>query len=149
MAQKESDATAELRELTREHAAVVWKLVEAGGTPTDMEDRLLAQGMKLHKEWHDVWEMADVLKDVEYNPDAGEVNPFLHVSLHAAIESQIENGKPKEVRRASKRLRSSGLTRHEAIHEICTCFVEEIWHCMAEERPFDNHAYVHRLRTTC
>jgi hypothetical protein len=43
-----------------------------------------------------------------------------HALVHVVVENQLAAGEPAETRTALERLRSEGLSRHEAIHAIGT-----------------------------
>jgi len=45
-------------------------------------------------------------------------NIVLHASIHLVLENQLAMGNPAEARLALERLRSRGLTRHEALHRL-------------------------------
>ena len=71
----------ELRKLTGERSRRLWEIAKTGDLSTlSPEDKKLAEIMLEHKEYHNQFEIADLLSEHEYDPDK-EVNPFLHVNL--------------------------------------------------------------------
>jgi hypothetical protein len=50
----------------------------------------------------------------------------LHSALHAAVETQLAMGEPASVSNALARLRSQGLSRHDAVHAIASVLTEQL-----------------------
>lgn len=98
-----------------------------------------------HKEYHGTWERAGELANYEYNPET-EVNPFLHIAIHATIENQIATNTPEDVAIALESLRAKGESHHDAVHRIGTLLMEEILGTMKHKETFDEQRYVQNLR---
>jgi hypothetical protein len=138
----DQNPTPELKALSREHMRLVWQTARTGGDLSD-EDRRTAAAMAEHPEYTPLWERLDQLSDAEIT--AGGSNPILHVTMHAAIESQIAGGEPPEVAQTVWALERRGLSHHEAVHRVASVLAGEIWHVMQERRPFDPARYATRL----
>ena len=72
-------------------------------------------------------------------------NPILHITMHAAVESQIAGGEPPETAQTVAALERIGLSHHEAVHRVASVLTDEIWHMMNERRPFDPSRYTAEL----
>lgn len=46
----------------------------------------------------------------------GDMNPLVHITLHAAVEAQLEAGDPPEAVPPFDALIKVGFTRHRALH---------------------------------
>jgi hypothetical protein len=112
--------------------------------PLTGEDARLVQAMREHPEYGEVWDHLNELSDEEIEQDG--VNPILHVTIHSTVENQIADDNPKEVRQVVEALMRRGLSRHEAIHRVGRAVSDEIFHILKEQRPFDEAAYVRKLR---
>jgi len=53
----------------------------------------------------------------------------LHATIHSVVENQVSLGE-RVVVETLARLRSEGLTRHEAVHAIGTVLAEQIFHAL-------------------
>lgn len=113
------------------------------GTPMDT---LAADLVAMHPEYHALLQAEDALTR-EWTPEHGETNPFLHLSLHLAIEEQLSIDQPPGIRAAFNALLSRSSDRHEALHAVLECLGEMIWHSQKSGLPPDGAAYldcVHR-----
>ncbi len=120
----------------------IWEQAQAGAKLTGEQERL-ARIMLEHPEYRAAFEKAGELGDAEFTVDG--VNPFAHVAMHAAVETQLASGEPPEVRAALERLMAAGATRHEALHQIGAAFAGELFEMQREGRPFDRIRYIRRL----
>ena len=75
----------------------------------------------------------------------GGANPILHITMHAAVESQVAGGEPLAVAQTVGALERRGLSHHEAVHRVASVLSSEIWHVMHEKRPFDPARYTANL----
>jgi len=133
-----------LRHYNRLLLVGIWRKMKAG-EPLEGEERILGQVMQEHEEYHNTWEFADVLSDVEYDPES-EVNPFLHITIHTVIENQLAQDAPKGIRGIYEKLMARQKDRHEVIHKIGGAFTEELWKTLKFKRPFNESRYLKTLR---
>ena len=72
-----------------------------------------------------------------------EGNPFLHMSLHMALEEQLSIDQPPGIALKFKRIiEKKGGDRHEALHEAIECLAEMLWRSQRENAPPDAAAYL-------
>jgi hypothetical protein len=112
------------------------------GTPMDT---LAADLVELHPEYHALLEAEDALTR-EWTPEQGETNPFLHLSLHLAIEEQLSIDQPRGIRAAFTTLQSRCGDRHEALHAVLECLGEMIWRAQRDRAAPDGEAYIGCVR---
>lgn len=136
-------AQGQLQALQRARYQVLWEAYRSGG-PLDEEGRQLAQAMEQHREFHALWACAASLRGEAW--ELSGINPFLHVSLHAAVENQIQAGDPPEAAELMAALLEAGADRHEAIHLLAGVLTQQIWHMLKNKQPFDRAWYQLRLR---
>ena len=112
------------RSANREHLHSLWK--KAKNNKLDGlgdEDRRLAEAMLMHEdEFFNEFEFADILHDREFDPDT-DVNPFLHITIHTAVEDQLAAKDPIEVLQFYNAMRKKKCSHHDTIHLIGTILV--------------------------
>jgi hypothetical protein len=142
----EEDLRKDLRKLSGERNRLVWTIAKTGDlSGLSPEDKKLAEIMLEHEEFHNQFEIADVLSEHEYDPDK-ETNPFLHVTLHAIAETQLENRDPIEVYQFYNAMRKKKASHHDAVHLIGLVLTPLIWKTLLEQQPFDLEEYRSRLK---
>ena len=102
--------------------------------------------MLLHPEYHRVLDDPERYQDREYRPDAGATNPFLHLSMHLAIEEQLSIDQPPGIKREFARIAARLGERHAACHEVMECLGETVWRAQREAAAPDTLAYLECLK---
>lgn len=98
-----------------------------------------------HPEYHALLASAETAVNMDWTPEGGEMNPFLHLSLHLAIHEQTSIDQPPGIRSAFERLRAR-MDAHAAEHVLLECLAETIWQAQRNGTPMDAAAYVDRLQ---
>ena len=98
-----------------------------------------------HPEYHALLTDADGALAAEWTPEAGQMNPFLHLSLHLAIHEQISIDQPPGIRAAFETLRTR-LGPHDAEHVILECLGETIWRAQRQGGAMDAAAYLEAVQ---
>ena len=98
-----------------------------------------------HPEYHALLADADGALDKEWTPEGGEMNPFLHLSLHLAIHEQLSIDQPPGIRAAFERL-VGRLDRHDAEHVLLEKLAETVWQAQRSGGQLDAEAYVEAVR---
>lgn len=131
-----------LRQVSREEIYELWgRAKERDFEGLDDEKRRICKIMVEHEdEFYNQFEFADLTYDHEYDPDT-EFNPFLHVTIHSIVESQLEQKDPIEAYQFYNALRKKKYSRHDSIHfvgQILSCMLFEV---MKYQKPFDPETY--------
>lgn len=131
-----------LRGINRKHFHDIWKKAQKGELDgLSEEEQRLGKIMLDHSdEYFNQFEFADALTDHEYNPES-EVNPFLHVTLHAIAENQIQDRDPIEAFQFYNAMLRKKCSRHEAIHLLNIILVKFIFQILKEKKPFPLESY--------
>ena len=125
---------------------MVWEIAKTGDlSGLSSEHKKLAEIMLEHEEFHNQFEIADVLSEHEYDPDK-ETDPFLHVTMHAIAETQLENRDPIEVYEFYNAMRKKKASHHDAVHLIGVVLLPLLWRTLREQRAFDLDEYRSRLK---
>jgi hypothetical protein len=132
------------REQAREFFFETWRKYRAGA-PLEGLEAVALQVILAHPEYHRVLEERDRYAAREYFPELGETNPFLHLSLHLALEEQLSIDQPPGIVARVEALAARAGSRHEALHEAIECLAETIWRAQRDRTPPDAAAYLECL----
>jgi hypothetical protein len=116
-------------------------------------ERLVLEGAEVtaadlieqHPEYHALLENPQTAIEQEFAPENGQMNPFLHLSLHLAIADQISIDQPPGIRAAYHQLRSR-LDVHQAEHAILECLGETLWRAQSKGGTLDAELYLECVR---
>ena len=126
------------REEVRETFFATWRKYRAGEPLAGIETIAL-QVILLHPEYHQILDHPERYRDREY---VDESNPFLHMSLHVALEEQLSIDQPPGVAHRFGVLVARFQDRHEALHQALECLAETVWRAQREHAPLDAAAYL-------
>lgn len=131
------------RDQARQFIVAAWAKRRQNQPATPLE-AIAADLVELHPEYHELLEADDAVSR-EWTPEQGETNPFLHLSLHLAIEEQLSIDQPPGIRGIFERLQSKTADRHSALHIILECLGETIWRAQRSGQGLDGAAYLDSL----
>ena len=100
----------------------------------------------LHPEYHPVLDDPERYRDREYRPESGATNPFLHLSMHLAIEEQLSIDQPPGIKAEFARIAARLGDRHAACHEVMECLAETVWQAQRDRATPDTLAYLECLK---
>ncbi|MDP5240667.1 DUF1841 family protein [Uliginosibacterium sp. 31-16] len=122
-----------------------WRKHQAKENLTAMED-VAAELVFQHPEYHALLENPEAV-DKDFKPEDGQINPFLHLSLHLAIHEQLSINQPPGIRDAYDAcLRRRGDDRHAALHDVLDALGETIFEAQRSGKPMDALAYVENVK---
>ena len=122
-----------------------WRKHSIGETLAGLEHTALAV-LTLHPEYHRLLDDTGRNLERDYPPETGEVNPFLHLSLHLALEEQISIDQPPGVRAEFERLRGKLGSEHDALHAMLECLGETLWQAQREGAAPEQTSYLDCIR---
>jgi Domain of unknown function (DUF1841) len=108
---------------------------------------LAAQIVKVieeHPEYQSFIERSSIA--IEFMPEQGQSNPFLHMGLHLAIREQVATNRPAGVREVFAQLAKASGDPHAAEHAMLECLAESLWEAQRNQVPPDDALYLERLR---
>ena len=132
------------REQVRDFFFETWRKYRASEPLAGLEAVALEIAL-LHPEYQPVLDSPERFREQEYFPELGETNPFLHMSLHMALEEQISIDQPKGVSACFAALLSRTGDRHGALHDAIDCLAEMVWRAQRDAAPPDPVAYLENL----
>ena len=129
------------REQVREMFFGAWRKYRAGEPLAGIES-LALDIILLHPEYHALLAAPTRYRDKDYTDES---NPFLHMSLHLALEEQLSIDQPPGIRQLFAALLSKKRERHTALHEALECLAETVWRAQRDAVPPDALAYLNCL----
>jgi hypothetical protein len=126
------------RDEAREMFFGAWGKYRAG-TPLVGIEAAALDVILLHPEYHALLDAPERYRDRDY---LDEANPFLHMSLHLALEEQLSIDQPPGITHRFQILSSKFHDRHEALHQALECLAETLWRAQRDAVPPDAAAYL-------
>jgi hypothetical protein len=102
--------------------------------------------MLAHPEYHHLIDDPEHHAGRDYAPADGVINPFLHLSLHLAIEEQLAIDQPPGLVAEYERLRDVLGDEHDAKHALLECLGETLWHAQRNGSAPDATRYIDCLK---
>lgn len=133
------------REEARRFLADAWARYAAGEPLSALEQRVVGI-VAMHPEYHALLESAERHLERDWSPDAGEMNPFLHLSLHLAVAEQLAIDQPTGLRAEYERLCVAHGDEHRALHAVVECLGEVMWQAQRTKSAPDGALYLDCLR---
>jgi len=130
------------RDQVRDFFFETWRKYRAGQPLAGLEG-LGLEIVLLHPEYHDV--LGSMTKNMAKDY-SGESNPFLHMSLHLALEEQLSIDQPPGIAVRFDALLAKAGDRHQALHQAIECLAEMVWRAQKDKAPPDAGLYLECLR---
>ena len=125
------------RDQVRDTFFEAWRKYRAGEPLAGMET-LAADVALAHPEYHAILDHPDRYREKDYT----DANPFLHMSLHMALEEQLSIDQPAGIATRFAALIARYGDRHQALHEAIECLAETVWRSQRDNAPPDGAAYL-------
>lgn len=132
------------RDQVRQFFFGVWAKYRAGQPLAGAEQPAL-DAVLAHPEYHALLDQPDRYLARDYLPEAGETNPFLHLSMHLAITEQLSVDQPPGIRERYRQLLKQQGDAMAAQHAVMDCLAEMIWQAQRHQTAFDSAAYLRCL----
>lgn len=130
------------REDARRFYCEAWERHRSGGVLSPLES-MAVDIILMHPEYHTVLEDAGQSR-ADYTVEGGQTNPFLHLSLHMAVNEQLSIDQPPGIRAAWQRLCATR-SEHDAAHVLMEALAETIWEVQRLHKPYSSDAYLERI----
>jgi len=110
--------------------------------PLSALERMAAGLVALHPEHHAILESPERNLDRDWRAESGDLNPFLHLSLHLALAEQLAIDQPPGIRAQFERIRAAKGDEHAALHAVLECLGEVLWNAQRHGTPPDAALYL-------
>ena len=84
--------------------------------------------------------------NLEYFPEQGKTNPFLHINLHLALQDQLALDQPIGINDIYKKLIVIHSDTHEVEHMMMECIAEMIFNSQKNNSTLDQDNYLVNLK---
>jgi len=118
------------RDQLRAHRQIFWNAWQKSqaNLPLNALEVRIARVISLHTEYHPLFDDLETFLDRDFAVNDG-MNPYLHLSLHLALEEQIATHQPPQAATALEHLmQKRGMDRHEALHALLEILAETVYH---------------------
>lgn len=131
----------------RAHRQVFWDAwtKSQASEPLNALEVRIARVISMHPEYHPLFDDKERFLDRDFAVDEG-MNPYLHISLHLALEEQIATHQPPEAATALEHLMRGGLDRHDALHLLLEVLAETVYFAQQQGQEPDVMLYRQRLQ---
>ena len=129
------------RDEARRFMIEAWRKYAAQEPLTALE-RMTGEIVAMHPEYRGMLETPERHADRDYHPESGEMNPFLHLSLHLAVAEQLSIDQPPGLRKHYERLMTERGDEHHALHALVECLGEVVWHAQRHGTTPDGALYL-------
>ena len=129
------------RDQARQFFFETWRKYRAGETLSDLE-KVALQVISLHPEYHALLDDPERNLDRDFAPEDGAINPFLHMSLHLAIEEQLAIDQPPGIRAQFERIAAATGSEHDGKHALLECLAETVWQAQRANTAPDQRLYL-------
>lgn len=112
-------------------------------------EKMLADIIQEHPEYHFIFKNPEKYLEQSFFPELGDVNPFMHMSLHMALLEQLSTNRPVGIRDIFQKLMHK---HNQDSHLVAHLIMEQIADAMLKAQKSgqmpDDAVYLHRLNTT-
>ncbi|MDX8382301.1 MAG: DUF1841 family protein [Ghiorsea sp.] len=136
------------RNTLRAHRQIFWDAWQKAQAdlPLNAMEVRIARVIKMHPEHHQFFNDMEGFLDRDFHVDDG-MNPYLHLSLHLAIEEQLATKQPIEAARLIEmKVMNKKMDRHEAIHLILEVLAEVVYESQRDGREINPLAYAKKIK---
>jgi len=136
------------REQLRAHRQVFWDAWQKSNAdlPLDALEVRISRVIAMHPEYHSMFDDMERFLERDFAVDDG-MNPYLHLSLHLALEEQIAIHQPPEVSACLEFLmQRKGMDRHAALHLLLDVLAETVYFAQGKGDEPDVFSYLDQVR---
>lgn len=132
------------RDELRQHYVSAWQR-RLQGLPLEPLDATIVDVIELHPEYQALLEDESGVSR-PFAIDAGQTNPFLHMSLHLGLREQLATRRPAGIEAIHTALVRRLGSVHDAEHRMMEVLAETLWEAQRAGRAPDEKLYLERLR---
>jgi len=134
----------ESRDEIRQVYFKVWQKMQGQALLEPLE-AIIADVIKQHPEYHSILETGEVARQMDFSPDDGQTNPFLHMGMHITLREQAGGDRPVGILGIYQKLvKQHGI--HDTEHAMMECLGEALWNAQRNNALPDESTYLECLR---
>lgn len=116
-------------------------------TPLEPLEKMILNVILQHPEYHEI--LAQDEKEIaamEFLPEAGMTNPFLHMGMHIAILEQISSNRPPGITALYQQLLPKYPSAQDLEHSMMECLGETLWLAQRNNTLPDEAQYLEQVK---
>lgn len=123
----------------------VYRKAQQNEALTDLEKQI-REVIALHPEYHAALAAPEKFSGRDFLPEFGDVNPFLHMSLHMGLREQLNTDRPAGIAGLFRQGLLRHGDRHAVEHRCMDALAETMWLAQRAGTAPDEQHYLARLR---
>jgi hypothetical protein len=115
--------------------------------PLESLEKMVLDVILQHPEYHEI--LAQDEKEIaamEFLPEAGMTNPFLHMGMHITILEQISSNRPSGITALYQQLLRGYPSAHDLEHSMMECLGETLWQAQRNNTLPDESQYLEQVK---
>lgn len=95
--------------------------------PLEPVEQQIVEVVRAHPDYQALLNDRERALSQDYLPESGQANPFMHMSLHMALNDQLSIDRPKGIRARYQQVLKRLGDVHQAQHRLMDCLAEQLW----------------------
>lgn len=134
------------RDSSRKFFLEVWEKYKKK-MPLEALEQVVLDIISQHPEYHEILEKNETeIAAMEFLPETGMTNPFLHMGMHIAIQEQIGSNRPEGITVLYQQLLAGYASAHDLEHSMMGCLGEILWQAQRNNTMPDEMQYLKRVK---
>ena len=109
-------------------------------------EEMILQVILSHPEYHSILADEETALGIEFSPEKGITNPFLHMGMHIALQEQVVTDRPAGISKIYHQGVEITGSVHEFEHKMMECLGEALWKAQQNNTLPDEDEYLECLR---
>ncbi len=115
--------------------------------PLESLEKMVLEVILQHPEYHEILAMdEEEIAAMEFLPEAGMTNPFLHMGMHIAILEQVSSNRPSGITALYQQLLRGYPSAHDLEHSMMECLGESLWQAQRNNTLPDESRYLEQVK---
>ena len=115
--------------------------------PLEALEQMVLDVILQHPEYHVILEKDEKeISAMEFTPEMGMTNPFLHMGMHITILEQIGSNRPSGITSLYQQLLPKYPSAHDLEHRIMECLGESLWMAQRNNTLPDEAQYLEQVK---
>jgi len=115
--------------------------------PLESLEKMVLDVILQHPEYHEILAMdEEEIAAMEFLPEAGMTNPFLHMGMHIAILEQVSSNRPSGITALYQQLLRGYPSAHDLEHSMMECLGESLWQAQRNNTLPDESRYLEQVK---
>ena len=115
--------------------------------PLEPLEQMVLHVILRHTEYHEILEQGEKeIAAMEFTPEMGMTNPFLHMGMHITIQEQIGSNRPPGITVLYQQLLPGYPSAHDLEHSMMECLGEALWLAQRNNTLPDEAQYLEQVK---